>query len=188
MTQIQKKFITPEELRLDSYRLAAQVLKSGFTPDTMIALWRGGATPGKCVHEFLKYKGLTVDHVAIRTSKYTGIDEADSKVQVHSLGYLSNKLNKESKVLIIDDVYDTGDTITAVLEALRNKLGENCPDDIRIGTIHYKPKRNRSNRVHNYYVRETDEWLVYPHELEGLSLEEIEQHYSQEVVELILNV
>ena len=71
-----KTFITPEQLRLQSHRLAAEVVRDGFEPDFMVAVWRGGAPIGCYVHEFLKYLGKTCDHIAIRTSRYSGVDEA----------------------------------------------------------------------------------------------------------------
>ena len=146
-----KKFITPDELRKDSISLATQIFIDGFIPDFEVAVWRGGATPGKIVHEGTKYmcanskkyKGqkINIDHIAIRTSKYYDIDKSFSTVQVHNLGYLIERLTKDSKVLLVDDVFDTGLSMQAILDALKEKLGENMPIDIRIATIHFKPSK-----------------------------------------------
>ena len=114
-----KQFISPESLRHDSYKLASRIVDSGFKPDFMIAIWRGGAFIGCCVHEFLKFLGLKTDHIAIRTSRYSGIDETHETVQVHNLGYLMEKLQKSSKVLLVDDVYDTGLSIKAILDTFK---------------------------------------------------------------------
>ena len=51
----EKVFIDAESLLLDSYRLAAQVIRANFEPSFMIAIWRGGAPIGIAVQEFLKY-------------------------------------------------------------------------------------------------------------------------------------
>ena len=64
----EKVFIDADELLLDSYRLAAQVIRANFVPSFMIAIWRGGAPIGIAVQEFLKYRGIESDHIAIRTS------------------------------------------------------------------------------------------------------------------------
>ena len=40
----------------------------------------------------------------------------------------------------------------------------------------YKPSRNETDRVPDYYVHETEEWIKFPHSLEGLTGEEIERH------------
>lgn len=68
----------------------------------------GGATIGICMHEYFKYLDMDTDHIAIRTSRYTGIDTHESNIQVHNLGYLVERLNKDSRVLLVDDVYDSG--------------------------------------------------------------------------------
>ena len=81
----EKVFIDADELLLDSYRLAAQVIRANFVPSFMIAIWRGGAPIGIAVQEFLKYRGIESDHIAIRTSSYHGIDDQASQVQVLSL-------------------------------------------------------------------------------------------------------
>jgi|SRR5579872_5022969 len=181
-----KQYISPNALRLDSFELAAQVVKSGFKPDFLVAFWRGGAPIGCYVHEFLKICGIHADHIAIRTSRYTGIDQvSDGKIEVHNLGYLEERLNSNSKVLVIDDVWDSGKSIQAFKSALHDKLGDKCPKDIRVATIHFKPKRNKTDQKPDYFVHETDAWLVYPHELEGLSMEEIKQFFGTEVADLI---
>lgn len=180
-----KCFVTPEHLRLDSYRLADQVLHDNFVPDFMVAIWRGGATIGICMHEFFKYLGKEVDHIAIRTSRYSGIDETNSHVAVHNLGYLLERMNKNSKVLLVDDVYDSGLSIDAIFNSLREKMGENTPEDIRVATIYYKPSRNQTARVPNYFIRESNEWIMFPHELEGLTLDEIQNTFGAELANLL---
>lgn len=180
-----KQPISPNALRRDSHKLGAQVVVSGFKPDFMVALWRGGAPIGCYVHEFLKYFNINTDHIAIRTSRYSGIDKTASQIEVHNLGYLVERLKSTSKVLLVDDVYDSGLSIQAVFDALKSKLGNNYPVDIRVATIHFKPTRNKTTRVPEYYVHKTDSWLVYPHELEGLTDAEIYQFFGEEIGDLI---
>ena len=179
-----KHFTTPDQLRLDSFKLGEQIIKDGFKPDHLVALWRGGAGIGTYCHELLMYVYGNVDHIAIRTSRYVGQDTLP-KVQVHNLGYLVERLNADSRVVIIDDVYDTGLSIEAVLDALSEKLGDKMPRNIRVATIDFKPTRNKTNRVPDYYVNISDEWLVYPHELEGLTIQEIHDHMSPEIAEIV---
>lgn len=179
-----KHFTTPNQLQLDSIKLGEKIIKDNFKPDYLVALWRGGATIGCYVHELLKYVYNNIDHIAIRTSRYEG-QEALYKVQVHNLGYLCERLKADSKVIIVDDVYDTGLSIQAVFESLKEKLGDNMPADIRVATIDYKPTRNRTDRIPDYYVNLSNEWLVYPHELEGLTVQEIHDFISPEISEIV---
>jgi hypoxanthine phosphoribosyltransferase len=180
-----KLFITPDQLRADSYLLAEKVIESKFRPDFMVALWRGGSTIGICIHELLKYVGIPTDHIAIRTSRFTGVAKAEEEVTVHNLGYLLERFNKDSKVLLVDDVFDSGLSILAVLNSLKEKLGEDVPADIRVATVFYKPDNNRTSIFPNYYIHSTTEWIVFPHELESLTLHEIQSTMGEEISQII---
>ncbi|MFM7706416.1 MAG: phosphoribosyltransferase, partial [Gammaproteobacteria bacterium] len=72
-----------------------------------------------------------------------------------------------------DDVFDSGRSLEAVIDELQRRCGDRTPHDIRIATVYYKPARNRSRLRPDFFVHETDRWLVFPHELQGLSDEEI---------------
>ena len=180
-----KVYVSPDELRRDSYQLGATVLQDGFKPDFMVAIWRGGATIGLCIHELMKYKGVNADHIAIRTSKYTGIDVANNQVTVHNLGYLRERLTRDSQVLLVDDIFDTGHSIEAIFNALSTQLGDNMPSDIRVATVYYKPSRNQTSRVPDYYIHETNAWVVFSHELEGMSLDEIRMVMGDEIGDIV---
>lgn len=185
-TRMQKHFTTPDQLRLDSIKLGEKIIKDGFKPDYLVALFRGGKTPGVYVHELLKYVYQdNVDHIAIRTSRYINPTTTLAAVQVHNLGYLVERLKADSKVIIIDDIYDSGLSIKAVIDTLSERLGDNMPKDVRVATIDYKPQNNKTNRVPDYYVNTTSAWMVYSHELEGLSIEEIRENMSPEIAEIV---
>ena len=173
---IQKTFISPESLLRDSFELGRRVLRSGFRPSFLVGVWRGGAPIGITVQEVLEYHGVSCDHIAIRTSSYTGIDQQSRTVRVHAIDYLVSMLNADDGLLLIDDVFDSGRSLEAVVGELRRRCRRNLPDQIRIATVYYKPTRNQSSLRPDYFVRETDHWLVFPHELCGLSREEILKH------------
>ena len=170
---IEKVFISADELLRDSMDLAMRIVRSGFKPTFLVAVWRGGAPIGIAVQEALEYHGIHADHIAIRTSAYTGIDTQAKSVRVHAVDYLVSRLSFEDELLIIDDVFDSGRSLVAVMEELARRCRRNLPDKIRIATVYYKPTRNRSPLVPDYYVRATDSWLVFPHEIQGLTREEI---------------
>ena len=172
----EKVFIEADELLLDSYRLAAQVIQANFKPSFMIAIWRGGAPIGIAVQEFLQYRGIESDHIAIRTSSYHGIDDQASRVQVHGLNYLAKNVIYEDRLLIVDDVWDTGLTIEAVIKELSRRARLNTPKEIRIAVPYFKPERNKTNLTPDFYVHEVDRWLKFPHSLEGLTIEEVQSH------------
>ena len=170
---IEKQFISATQLLDDSFRLGVQILESGFRPHFIVGIWRGGAPVGITVQELLDFFGIHTDHIAIRTSYYKGIDKRGSHIRVHGLQYVINNVDADEGLLIVDDVYDTGLSIEAVIDNLQRRARRNTPKEIRIATAYFKPNKNRTNRVPDYFVHETDDWLVFPHELNGLSREEL---------------
>jgi hypoxanthine phosphoribosyltransferase len=169
---MEKTVISAQELLEDSLRLGLDILDSGFRPTLIIAIWRGGTPVGMAVQEILDYCGVESDHIAIRTSSYVGVDQRGA-VAVHGLNYIIKKICHDDRLLIVDDVFDTGNTIAAVIEELRKRARDNTPEDIRIAVPWYKPSRNETDLVPDYYVHETAEWLVFPHEHDALSPEEL---------------
>ena len=98
---------------------------------------------------------------------------------MHGLNYLIKKIQHHDRLLIVDDVFDTGHTIAAVIEHLEQKARRNTPEDIRVAVPYYKPSRNQTERVPDYYLHETEQWIKFPHSLEGLSDEEIRTHRGE---------
>ncbi len=168
-----KIYITANELLLDSYRLGVNILNDGFRPDYIVGVWRGGSPVGIAVQEIMAYLGFDSDHIAIRTSSYTGIGKQDSKIRVHGLEYLVNNINAEDKLLLVDDVFDSGRSVAAILQSLQWKTRLNMPVDTRIAMPWFKPGNNKTDMVPHYFLHETSQWLVFPHELVGLSRKEI---------------
>ncbi len=142
-------------------------------------MWRGGAPVGIAVQEYLDYHGVATDHIAIRTSAYDGIDQRRKTIRVHALDYLVSRLSAADALLIIDDVFDSGSSLEAVLDELGARCGPKLPAQIRIASVYYKPARNRSRLTPDYYLHATDRWLVFPHELQGLTPEEIRAYKPQ---------
>jgi hypothetical protein len=170
-----KEFISAESLLRDSFALAMQIVRSGFRPTFLVGVWRGGAPIGIAVQEVLEYHGIHCDHLAIRTSSYTGIGEATT-VRVHAIDYLVSRLTAQDHLLLIDDVFDSGRSLEAALHELQRRCKLNMPREVRIATVYWKPARNRTPLKPDFHVRTTDEWLVFPHELQGLTREEILAH------------
>lgn len=172
-----KLYLDAQGLLEDSFRLGARVIKSAFRPSIIIAIWRGGAPVGIAVQEMLAYFGIETDHIAIRTSSYgTGIDDRGASIRIHGMNYLIKRIRHDDRLLIVDDVFDTGHTIEAVIADLRRKARLNTPGDIRVAVPWYKPARNKTGRIPDYYLHETESWLKFPHSLEGLTREEILRH------------
>jgi hypoxanthine phosphoribosyltransferase len=183
---MEKLFIQSEELLKDSFNLAWQVYESGYRPNYIIGVWRGGAPIGIAVQEFLDVLGVPSDHIAIRTSHYKGIDLRDSQVQVYGLNYVIKQVESEDSLLIVDDVHDTGISIQKIILDLQTACKKNTPE-IKVATPYFKPMKNKTDRKPDFYLHETEKWLVFPHELEGLSVDEIIE-FKPELSDLVKKI
>lgn len=170
---MEKLFISADKLLRDSLELARRVVASGMRPTFLVGIWRGGAPIGIAVQEVLEYHAIHCDHIAIRTSAYSGIDVQRKTVRVHAIDYLVSRLSAEDELLIVDDVFDSGHSLEAVIAELKRRCRRNLPQRIRIATVYYKPERRRTELAPDYFVHETSQWLVFPHEIQGLTREEI---------------
>ncbi len=169
---MEKQFIDAQQLLDDAFSLGLQVLDSGYVPHFIIGVWRGGTPVGIAVQELLDYFGIETDHIAIRTSFYTKLGETADRVKVHGLSHIIDNLCRADSILIVDDVYDTGLSMQQIVNDIEQSCADN-PPEIRIATPYFKPNNNRTNKKPDYFLHETDKWLVFPHELSGLTAQEI---------------
>ena len=183
---MEKTVLSAQDLLEDSFQLGLDVLESGFRPTMIIAIWRGGTPVGMAVQEILAYCGVESDHIAIRTSSYVGVDKR-GVVAVHGLNYIIKKICHDDRLLIVDDVFDTGNTIVAVIEDLKRRARDNTPEDVRVAVPWYKPTRNETDLVPDYFIRETAEWLVFPHELDALTDDEL-RAARPEIAAIVQNI
>ncbi|WP_227712274.1 phosphoribosyltransferase [Marinobacter zhanjiangensis] len=178
----QRRFLEEESLIEDAFRLGVQVYESGFRPNFIVGLWRGGSTIGIYVQECLQTLGVATDHIALRTS-YRGMQAYDEMVasperniRVHGTHYLLDNLNHDDRLLIVDDVFSTGYSVAAVLDRLNRQLKRNMPADTRIATLYQRPDAGKTGVSPDYCLHQTGEWLVFPYEINGLTRAEIDEH------------
>ncbi|MEL7538246.1 MAG: phosphoribosyltransferase family protein [Pseudomonadota bacterium] len=179
---MQKQFIREQDLLNDSFRLGVRIFNDGFRPTFVVGLWRGGSAVGIYVQECLQYLGVETNHIAVRTS-YTGlpdyarmVENPAANIRVHGTQYLLETLNAEDRLLLVDDVSSSGLTLSVVRQRLEYRLKRNMPTEVRVATIWNKPASNISGAMPDYCLHDTDDWLVLPYEMAGLSSAEIEQH------------
>ena len=180
---MQKVFIAADDLLRDSFRLATNIYESGFRPDFLVGLWRGGSAVGIAVQEGLEFLGVKTDHIAIRTSyrgaaSYTEMVNKADAIRVHGLQYLLENLGSQHSLLIVDDVYSTGSSVKAVIDQLSTKTRRNMPHDVRVASVWYRPTE-RTLRTPDYFVHETRDWLALPYELTGMTLDELREARPQ---------
>jgi len=167
MTANDKIYISADSYLRDIWRLAAAVKASGWRPDVLVALWRGGAPVGVAMHEYFRAAGLGMRACPLACASYTGIRQ-NGDVSFFCAEGVVGSLRKGERVLVVDDVFDTGNTAVAV-----RRLLEPTAVDMRMACVYWKPLKNRTTLKPDYFVREADDWLVFPHEIEGLTKEEV---------------
>ena len=179
-----KHFLDEKTLIEDAFRLAVQVYESGFRPTFIVGLWRGGSSVGIYVQECLQVLGITTDHISLRTS-YRGqpayeqmIAAPGEQIRVHGTQYLLENLNASDQLLIVDDVFSSGANIQAVIDRLQQQAG-------RVAVLWQRKKQRRTALKPDYCLYETEDWLVFPYEMQGLSRAEIAKHkpYLMKIME-----
>lgn len=178
---MKKLFLKEQAVIEDAFRIGVKIFESDFRPTFIVGLWRGGSAVGIYVQECLQTLGVETNHIAIRTSyrgqqAYQYMIEKPEEIRVHGLQYLSETLNADDRLLIVDDVFSTGYNIEAVISRLKKTLKRNTPEEIRVAALWQRSGYQKSAIGPDYVLHSTEEWLVFPYEINGLTIEEIEQN------------
>ncbi|MFW9767457.1 MAG: phosphoribosyltransferase [Candidatus Thorarchaeota archaeon] len=132
-------------------QLSERIVESGFKPDIIVGIARGGWIPARILSDVLYMDSLH----NIRIEYYTdvGVKGKEPRVTQPLTGSMNGK-----NVLLIDEVADTGDTLYHAIEHIKS-LGA---AKVCSAVLHYKPT---SKVVPDLYMVETTSWTVYPWEL-----------------------
>jgi hypoxanthine phosphoribosyltransferase len=148
--QFQCELITWGEVYRLSALLARQVKDAGYRPDVVIAIARGGYIPARLVCDFLDIYDLS----SIRISHYTAGSSKEERAS------LSSPLCMDItgfKVLLVDDITDTGDTVDVALQHIR----EFGPAEIKVAVLQHK---KQSMLQPDFYAKKLVKWrwIIYP--------------------------
>jgi hypoxanthine phosphoribosyltransferase len=131
-------------------KLAEAVRKSKYEPDVIVGVSRGGWIPARIMSDLLENPKLA----NVATEYYLGVAETKQEPSLTQSVSLSVK---DQRVLVVDDVTDSGES----LKLINSHLEEQGASEIRVATIYYKPW---SVTVPHYYEKETCLWLIFPWE------------------------
>jgi len=139
-----------EDVQHLSERLAEKIRRSGFRPEIIVALGRGGFIPARILCDRLDVKELA----GIGVEYYRDVEERGRGPRIlHPLNAdVGNK-----PVLLVDDVADTGRSLQLTLDHVLERGAK----EVRVATLHYKPW---SSFQPDFYSEETEAWVVYPWE------------------------
>ena len=144
-----RELMTWDDLGVGARRLAEEVAADGYRPDIVLAIARGGLLVGGAIGYALGVKNTFTMNVEF----YTGVDEGLEMPML--LPPVPDLVDfGEQKVLIADDVADTGATLALVKDFCEGKVRE-----VRCAVLYEKP---RSTVACEYVWRRTDRWIVFP--------------------------
>jgi len=130
--------------------LANKVRKTGFKPDVIVGVSRGGWPPARVMSDLLENQKLA----NVTAEFYVGVAETKGKPVITQPVSVPVRVKK---VLVVDDVADTGESLRLV----RAHLREQGASEVKIATIYYKPW---SVLIPDYYEKETRSWIIFPWE------------------------
>ena len=144
-----RELMSWQDLGEGSRELAELVHRDGYRPDIVLAIARGGLLVGGAIGYALGVKNTFTMNVEF----YTGVDERLEMPML--LPPVPDLVDfAEQRVLIADDVADTGATLALVKEFCEGKVGE-----LRCAVLYEKP---RSQVSCEYVWRRTDQWIEFP--------------------------
>ncbi len=130
--------------------LASQIRKEGFKPDVIVGIARGGWPPARIISDLLENPELA----NVKAEFYLSVAETKGEPVITQPVSVSVK---GKRVLVVDDVADTGKSLRLV----RSHLKEQGATDVKIATIYYKPW---SVVTPDWYERKTSHWIIFPWE------------------------
>jgi hypoxanthine phosphoribosyltransferase len=191
-----KEFLPYDIVRNNALKMAHRIASEGFIPDVIYVSLRGGAYLGNVISEYFKIirKGKRpVYYAAVVARSYTGVAAAEDKIMVEGWTYSPEHLRVGDKVLLVDDIFDSGKTINHLAEII---LQKGIPrEDLKVAVHDYKYFFDKEEqlpiqadywcRKHDLSVKDENSWIHYlSHELVGLSKEELAAHYYKHDPEL----
>jgi hypoxanthine phosphoribosyltransferase len=190
-----KEFLQYDVVRNNTLKMAHRIYREGFIPDVIYVSLRGGAYLGNVISEYFKIVRKSerpVYYASVVARSYLGVLTAD-KITVEGWTYAPEHLRVGDKVLLVDDIFDTGRTINYLAEII---LERGIPrQDLKVAVHDYKYFYDKKEQLpiqpdywcrrHDLSVNDDDYWIHYmSHELVGLSEEELEKNYYAQDPEL----
>ena len=192
---MRKEFLPYDIVRNNALKLASKIYNEGFVPDVIYVSLRGGAYLGNVISEYFKIinrPGRPVYYAAVVARSYTDVLRAE-QIKVEGWTYAPEHLRIGDKVLLVDDIFDTGKTINHLAGII---LEKGIPrEDLKVAVHDYKYFYDKPDQlpIHPDYwcrrqelsVNDEDCWIHYmSHELVGLTAQELEEHYYKKDGEL----
>lgn len=149
---------------------AEKIRKSGFKPNIIVGITRGGWIPARILSDLLEIPDLAT----VRVEFYLGVAETLNEPAL-TQGVSAGVSGK--KALVVDDVADTGKSLQLAKEHLLRQGAA----EVRIATLYYKPF---SATEPDYYEKETRRWVVFPWDTKETARKIVEKHQDKSTINL----
>ena len=188
---MKKEFLPYNTVRNNALKMAHRIYTDGFIPNVIYVSLRGGVYLGNVISEYFKFVERRISPVyyaAVVARSYTGVSESE-EIKVEGWTYPTEALRTGDKILLVDDIFDSGRTINHLAKIIMEK---GIPrKDIKIVVHDYKYFYDKEEqyeiqpdywcRKHELSLKDDIVWIHYSsHELVGLSHEELEENYYRE--------
>ena len=147
---------------------AEKIRQSGFKPDVIVGVTRGGWIPARVLSDLLE----VTDLVTVGVDFY--VDVAETKKEPVLTQRVSADV-KGKKALLVDEVADTGKS----LQLAREHVLQQGATEVRVATVYYKPF---SITKPDYYEKQTRSWVVFPWETKETVRKIVERHRDKDAV------
>ena len=185
---MKKEFIPFDTVRNNAIKLAARIHREFGVPDIIYVSLRGGAAMGNVISEYFQLRSpdKKVLYAAVVAKSYNDIFVADPQVTVEGWTRSPDSLRSGDKILLVDDIFDTGRTVNHLVRLLVDHGMSRA--DIAVAVHDYKFRTYDHHllafhpdfycRRHVIHRPEDDFWIHYlSHELKSLTREEVERYY-----------
>ncbi len=154
-----------EQIYESLLNLANRIRENDFKADVIVGVSRGGWPPARIMSDLLENPELA----NVRAEFYLGVAKTKGDPVITQL--VSTSVT-DKKVLIVDEVADTGKSLRLV----KSHLEEQGATEVKIMTIYYKPW---SIVVPDWYAKETSCWIVFPWERKETVRQVLEEYRDQ---------
>ncbi|RLG50709.1 MAG: phosphoribosyltransferase [Thermoproteota archaeon] len=165
------EFTAPSWLKI--YRaciiLARKIRESGYNPEMIVGIARGGWIPARILSDLLMVREVA----SMRVLAYRAVGEIQKAEVLQPVSADVRKL----KVLLVDDVADTGESLREAVAHLKSRGAS----EVKVATIYYKPW---SAVKPDYWVYETRKWVIFPWEIREV-VEELSSRSSDDLSKAI---
>jgi len=172
---MQNKFIAPswQDIEELSYKIAEQIIEKNIKIDIIIAILRGGWIPARILADL-----LGIENIGVLGIKFYKSIETRKEQPIITYPLILDITNKN--VLLVDDVADTGKSLSLAIEMTR-LYG---PKNIYTATLYVKPT---TILVPDFYAETTSAWIIFPWEKAELAREYSNGRISDRLLEEIAN-